>query len=273
VTGRRADPESILSRYLEEISGFPLLDPEEERALGRRIQEGDATALRRLVESNLRFVVSFAWRYRRAGVSLLDLVHEGNLGLMSAARRYDASRGNRFLSYASYYVKEAVVSALHRQSGALRIPARRVRLLSNLRRTLRQLERELQRRPSEEEIARESGLSESQVRWVLGRMGGDVSLDSVRDERELARLAGDGGGLEEQALRKSTIRALRASLAELSPRERRVISSRYGLGGRKVRTLQEIAREIHISAERVRQIEARVLDKLRESSRLVSRGP
>jgi len=264
---------SGLSRYLREISEFPLLDPEEERELGRRARLGDSAALRRLVEANLRFVVSIAWRYRRAGVSFLDLIHEGNLGLMAAARRYDPSRANRFVTYAAFFIREAVVAAVRRQSSAVPLPERRGKRLAKLRRTLASLEQELARVPSEAELARKSGLSEEQVRWFLSRMGGDLSLD-VPDgdaDRELAQPDPEGN-VEERAVRNSTFRALRTAIAGLSARERRVIAGRFGLGGRSPATLAAIARDIRVSAERVRQIEIRALQKLKDSPLLATRS-
>jgi RNA polymerase primary sigma factor len=272
VSPSRGERISGLSRYLRDISAFPLLDPESERELGRRARQGDSAALCRLVESNLRFVVSIAWRYRRAGVSFLDLIHEGNLGLMAASRRYDPSRSNRFLTYAAFFVREAVLAAVRRQASAVPLPERRGKLIAKLRRTLASLEQELARMPSEEELVRESGLSEVQVRWFLSRMGGDVSLDGTGEEtdRELAAREPEGT-LEEQAVRNSTFRALRAAMGGLSPRERRVIRGRFGLGGRPPLTLAGIAREIRVSTERVRQIEQRALQKLKDSPLLATR--
>lgn len=260
-----------LSRYLDEIARFPLLDPEAERALGRRIREGDGAALRSLVEANLRFVVSYASRFRGAELPLLDLIHEGNLGLMEAARRYDPSVANRFLSYAVFYVRESILNALSRHSGALALPRRPGQLLKALDETLRKLEGELQRVPSPSEIARESGLSEAQVRWLLARLRGDVSLDSDDGRRALRAARRDSpGGAEEDALRHSTLSALQAAVRELPPRERSVIVRRYGLNGSEPATLAAIGRTLDLSAERVRQIENAALGRLRSSRRLAS---
>jgi RNA polymerase primary sigma factor len=265
VTRPRGEGGKTLTRYLSEIARFPLLDPAEERELGRRIRAGDAAALRALVEANLRFVVSFASRFRGAALPLLDLVHEGNLGLMEAARRYDPSQANRFLSYAVFYVRDAILTALQRQSGAIRLPRRPGQLLAHLYETLRKLEGELRRPPSESEIARESGLSPDQVRWLLARLAGDVSLDSDAGKQAVRAAGGAVSAVEESVVRHSTLRALKQAVRALPPRERLVLARRYGLDGREPETLAALAGKLRISPERVRQIEAKALEKLRDA--------
>ena len=262
----REDPGGTLSRYLREISRFPLLDPDEERELGRSIRSGDAPALRTLVEANLRFVASLAWRYRQPDVSLLDLIHDGNLGLMAAARRYDPELPTRFLSYAVFYIRDAILSGIGRQAGALRLPRKPGQLLARVYASLRKLESELQRAPSEQEIARAAGLTEEQVRWFLARLRGDMSLDAA----EVLEPADTS--LEESVVRNSTLRALSAALSALPKRERAVITLRYGLAGADPATLKEIGRRMKISAERVRQIEQIALEKLRSSAFLDRRA-
>ncbi|HET9795487.1 MAG TPA: RNA polymerase sigma factor RpoD/SigA [Thermoanaerobaculia bacterium] len=266
MTRSRGEGGKTLTRYLADIARFPLLDPDEERELGRRIRAGDAAALRSLVEANLRFVVSYASRFRGAALPLLDLVHEGNLGLMEAARRYDPAQANRFLSYAVFYVRDAILTALQGQSGAIRLPRRPGQLLAHLYETLQKLEGELRRAPSESEIARESGLSPAQVRWLLARLAGDVSLDSDAGQ-EAVRAAAGGAvpAVEEAVVRHSTLRALKQAVRALPPRERLVLVHRYGLDGREPRTLATLAATLRISAERVRQIENKALEKLRSS--------
>ncbi len=265
---RLRDSSKTLSRYLAEISRFSLLDPDAERALGVRIRAGDGAALRALVEANLRFVVSYASRFRGSDVSLLDLIHEGNLGLMEAARRYDPSSRNRFLSYAVFYVREAILNALNRHAGALRLPRRPGQQLAHLDEALRKLEGELRRPPSESEIARESGLSEAQVRWFLARLRGDLSLDSDAGQQAVQaahRASAPVSSAEESALRHSTLRALKSAIRALSPRERLVLIRRYGLDGAEPATLRRLAEALKLSSERVRQIEGRALEKLRRS--------
>lgn len=266
MTRARGEGGKTLTRYLSEIARFPLLDPAEERELGRRIRRGEAAALRSLIEANLRFVVSYASRFRGAALPLLDLIHEGNLGLMDAARRYDPAQSNRFLSYAVFYVRDAILTALRRQSGALRLPRRPGQLLAHLYETLQKLEGELRRPPSEVEIARESGLSPQQVRWLLARLRGDVSLDSDAGQEAVdAAHRGLVPAAEEAAVRHSTLRALKQAVRALSPRERLVLVRRYGLDGREPETLRAIADALKISSERVRQIETKALEKLRSS--------
>lgn len=257
------EPVASLSRYLSEIGAFPLLSPEEERALAESARRGNPGALRGLVEANLRFVVSLASRYRAPGVSLSDLIHEGNLGLIAAARRFDPDRKVRFLTYASFFVKEAVVACLHRNTGALRLPPRRVRLLARVRRALGSLERDLRRLPSEEELAMETGLPVDEVRFFLSRILGDLSLEEASDQAPSS-----GRTLEESIVHRSVLRALQRALSDLSPRERRVLKARFGLGESDPRTLAEIAGELRLSIERVRQIEVAAISRLRSSSQL-----
>lgn len=193
---------------------------------------------------------------------------------MEAARRYDPSSGNRFLSYAVFYVREAVLTALNRQSGALRLPRKPGQQLAHLDEALRKLEGELRRRPSESEIARESGLSEAQVRWFLSRLRGDLSLDTdAGQEAVLAahRASAPANPAEENALRHSTLRALKAAIRALSPRERLVLIRRYGLDGGEPSTLRALAETLKLSSERIRQIEGRALEKLRQSDFLERR--
>jgi RNA polymerase primary sigma factor len=268
VTRPRGEGGKTLTRYLTDIARFPLLDPAEERELGRRIRAGDAAALRSLIESNLRFVVSYASRFRGAALPLLDLVHEGNLGLMAAARRYDPSQSNRFLSYAVFYVRDAILTALQGHSGAIRLPRRPGQLLAQVYETLRKLEGELRRAPSESEIARETGLSPTQVRRLLARLAGDVSLDSDAGQEAVRAAGGSVPALEEAVVRHSTLRALKRAVTALPPRERLVLVRRYGLDGREPRTLASLASALRISAERVRQIESKALERLRTSESL-----
>jgi RNA polymerase primary sigma factor len=277
----RNAPREILGQYLAEIARFSQLTAEEERELGRRIRAGDRSALRKLVESHLRFVVSYARRFQNPEVSFLDLIHEGNLGLIQAARRFDPERDNRFLTYAVWWIRQAIIQALQEQRGAMRLPPRRAHLLYRLRKSLDRLSRDLEREPSEEELARETGLSEQEVRDLLRQARSDISLDATIDGDDSFSLQDVlpqtmAPAADELLLRKSFEEAIHLALSSLTPREREVIRLRFGLDGNEPRTLQEIGVAMSISRERVRQIESRALARLRQSKlvrSLVSDAP
>jgi RNA polymerase primary sigma factor len=238
---RGNEDASALTAYLREIAKLPRLTPEEERALGERIQrDRDQGAVTRLVESNLRFVVSYAKRYRGFGVSILDLIHEGNLGLMEAARRYDPERNVKFITYAVWWVREAMVHVLADQTRAFSFPPK---LFASL------------------------------------RAGTDVSLnDPVAPgagdghPRELAEvLLQDGAAIEEEMIHQADVDELIEALGDLDGKEREVVRLRFGFDDDQEHTLQEIGDRLHLSRERVRQIETRAKDKLRRSEKLRSR--
>jgi RNA polymerase primary sigma factor len=265
-----------LQAYLRAIAKLPRLTPEDERELGRRIQhDGDETALRRLVEGNLRFVVNYAKRYRGLGVSFLDLIHEGNLGLIEAARRFDPERNVKFITYGVWWIRQALTHALSMQTRAFSLPQKLSGAAARLTREVADLTDQLERAPTSSEIAADMGVSEQDVAALLQLGARDVSLSD--------RKGGDGedGGpelgdllesptppLEDDLVRQSLIDRVRAALSELDEKEREVVSLRFGLDrDGEMRTLQEIGDRLHLSRERVRQIESRAKDKLRRSKR------
>jgi RNA polymerase primary sigma factor len=242
------DDSGTLSAYLREIAKLPRVTVDEERALGLRIREdGDETALRQLVEANLRFVVSYAKRYRGLGVSFLDLIHQGNLGLIEAARRFDPTRNVKFITYAVWWVRESMTHVLADQTRAFSFPPKMF----------------------------------SAMYRVPGG-GADVSLsDPVADGRDGNRdsrsrelgdtLAQDGApAIEETMIRQADLDELTAALDDLDGKEREVVRLRFGIGDDRPRTLQEIGDLLCLSRERVRQIESRAKEKLRRSARLRS---
>jgi len=275
---RAADGDSesdALRAYLRAIARLRRLTPEEERELGRRIRrDGDPEALRRLVESNLRFVVSYAKRYRGLGVSFLDLIHEGNLGLMEAARRFDPERNVKFITYAVWWIRQALMHALSRGSRAFSLPQKLSGAAARLTRGVAELTGQLARAPTSSEIAADMDLSEADVDALLQIAARDVSLSD--------RIEGDDGSgseladllespappFEDDLLRRSLVERVRAALGELDDKERHVVALRFGLDrDGEMRTLQEIGEHLHLSRERVRQIEARAKEKLRGSKR------
>jgi RNA polymerase primary sigma factor len=240
VSRRHAASESesgTLAAYLREIAKLPRLTVEEERDLGLRIQlDRDQAALSRLVESNLRFVVSFAKRYRGLGVSFLDLIHEGNLGLIEAARRFDASRNVKFISYAVWWIRQAMMQVLSDQTRAFSFPPK---LFATLR----------------------NGVEDVSLNEPIGRDGVRELGDTLVQEDVL---------IEEEMIHQADLGELADALLELDGKEREVVRLRFGLEDDEPRTLQEIGDRLHLSRERVRQIESRAKEKLRRSAKLRS---
>jgi RNA polymerase primary sigma factor len=275
---RGAGPESehdTLRAYLRAIARIPRLTPEEERELGRRIQqEGDEDALRRLVEANLRFVVSYAKRYRGMGVAFLDLIHEGNLGLMEAARRFDPDRNVKFITYAVWWVRQALMHALSQQARAFSLPPRLSGAAARLHRGVAALTEHLDRAPTTRELAHDLELSEGDVDALLLIGGRDLSLNDraggdEADGLEIGDLIESATPpIDDDLLRRSMVERVRAALGELGDKERQVVTLRFGLDrDGDMRTLQEIGDTLGLSRERVRQIEARAKSKLRGSKR------
>ncbi|HXB54978.1 MAG TPA: RNA polymerase sigma factor RpoD/SigA [Vicinamibacteria bacterium] len=259
-----------LNAYIREIAKFKPLSAEDEKVLGRRIQQGDQEALKRLVESNLRFVVSYAKRYRGLGLSFLDLIHEGSLGLMEAAKRFDPERNVKFISYAVWWVRQAIFHALSEHSRVFRLPQKLSGQVSKVERAREGLAVELERPPTTEELARKTELSEEQVKNLLLASGDDVSLSSAVGEDGSMEF---GDTLEQdtipsvelEMIRTSFEEQIQAMVAELEEKEREVIRMRFGLDGEEPRTLQEIGEALGLSRERIRQIESKAKEKLRRN--------
>jgi RNA polymerase primary sigma factor len=265
----QGDPEAaLLRRYLHEIGRFKQLTSEEERELGVRVQQGDAEALRRLVETNLRFVVAYAKRFRHSRVSLLDLINEGNIGLIQAAKKFDPDKNVKFITYAVWWIRQAILHALSEHGATFRLPQKQANVLYRLERSRQALGRELRRSPSEQELADELGINPEEVRLLLASNQNILSLNEpVGDEGE----AEFGDLLEqyvipdtdEQMVRRSFAETLREALGKLTEKERQILSMRFGLNDDNPRTLREIGDALGISRERVRQIENQALAKLR----------
>ena len=270
---QQGDPESgLLRRYLYEIGRFKRLTPEEERELGHRVQEdSDTEALRQLVEANLRFVVAYAKRFRHSRISLLDLINEGNIGLIQAAKKFDPDRNVKFITYAVWWIRQAILHALSEHGATFRLPQKQANLLYRLERSRQALGRELERPPSDRELAEELGMEQEEVRLLLSSNQNILSLNEPVDEEGEAEF---GDLLEqyvvpdtdEEILRQSFEQTLREALAKLSEKERQILSMRFGLGDDNPRTLREIGEALGISRERVRQIENQSLTKLRRGA-------
>lgn len=259
---------SSLDLYLREIAGHPILEREEEVRLAEAIREGDEGALNRLVASNLRFAVTVAKRYRNHGVAFADLVNEGNLGLMRAARRFDETKGVRFISYAVWWIRQAMMQAIAEQSRIVRVPVGRMDEANKVVRASRRLSQQLGRRATPEEVGIEVGLSPEAVQRALGMQGGYISLDAPVPDTEdtsMLELIPDREGEEpdERTQREALREVLEASLMHLPEREARILKMYFGLDGHEAHTLEQIGRKFSVSRERIRQIKDRALVRLR----------
>jgi len=268
---RRASSET-LKKYLQEISRLNRVTPQEEKDLGRQIQGGDDDALRILVEANLRFVVSFAKKYRGCGLSFLDLINEGNIGLIEAAKRFDPNKNVKFITYAVWWVRQSIIHALSDQSGAFRLPQKQANLLYRIGKTISKLTIQLQRNPTVEQIAEVMKVTPNEVTSLLQVSDDNVSLSTVIDEEHDFHLADK---LEQKmmpsadsVLMKSSMKThLTRALEELDAKEEKVIKLRFGLGGAEPKTLKDIGGMMGLSRERIRQIEAQALQKLNRSQK------
>lgn len=267
--------DDALQAYLRALAKLPRLTADDERELGRRIRNGDADALRRLVEGNLRFVVSYAKRFRGLGVPFLDLIHEGNLGLMEAARRFDPERNVKFITYAVWWVRQAIMHALSGQVRAFSLPQKLSGVAARFGREVAELSDQLERAPTRSEIAADLDISEADVD-ALRRIGSsDLSLnqpigDDDGDSPELGDMLEQASEppIDEALIHEATVERVRDALTELEDKEREVVTLRYGLDrDGEPRTLQEVGDTLGLSRERIRQIESRAKDRLRRSKR------
>jgi RNA polymerase primary sigma factor len=261
-----------LKKYLREISRLSRVTAAEERVLGKKIQGGDQLALRRLVEANLRFVVSYAKRYRGCGLSFLDLINEGNIGLIEAAKRFDPEKKVKFITYAVWWVRQAIIHALSDQSGAFRLPQKQANLLYRIGKAQATLRNKLRRTPSAEEIAKKMEVTVKEVTNLLQVADDNISLSAVIDEEHEFHLSDkleqDIIPAADLVLLKSSLKIhLRGALDELDAKEERVIRQRFGLDGADPKTLKEIGEMMNLSRERIRQIEAQALEKLNRSQK------
>jgi len=262
----------ILKRYLREISRINKLTAEEEVTLGRQIQAGDQKALTHMVEANLRFVVSFAKRYRGAGLSFLDLINEGNLGLIEAAKRFDPGRKVKFVTYAVWWIRQSIISAIAEKGGSFRLPQKQANLLYKLGKNVSDLSLKLQRNPTADEIADRMNISEDEVLFLQGFSRENISLNTIVDDNHDFQL---WQRIEQDTIPSAHLQVIKSSLehhisgllSELTEKEATVITLRFGLSGGEPQTLKEIGHHLSLSRERIRQIEYKAMEKLRRSQR------
>ena len=257
--------DEALSAYFRRIVNIPLLTKAEELRLAKQIQKRDEKALKKLVEANLRFVVKVALQYQGYGLSLLDLINEGNLGVLEAARRFSPEYNVKFITYAVWWIRQAIMQALGRASGALRFPARKIRLASKLR-SLR--EEKLQQEgvePTDEELGRELNLTQAEVEELLQTNRPQASLEEIQKREEGRELIVGRERVppaDDELVRKAFAEEMERLLNGLGPRERMIIELRYGLRGGEPMTLEEVGKRFRLSRERIRQVEERAKKKL-----------
>ena len=271
ITNRRES--HTLEKYFTEVSNVPMITPDEEVELAQRIREGDELALEKLVKANLRFVVSVAKQYQNRSLPLNDLINEGNLGLIKAAKKFDETKGFKFISYAVWWIRQSIMQALAEQSRIVRLPMNKSGAINQIRRAYAELEQKFEREPTEEELADILEMKPNEVRNTLGAEVKQMSMDAPFGEDESGSLLDvlenettgptDGELVFNDSLKVETLRAL----STLTAREREVIMMSFGIGHDNPYTLEEIGDAMGLTRERVRQIREKALQKLREPSK------
>jgi RNA polymerase primary sigma factor len=259
----------ILDLYLHEVSKSPLLTAAQEIVIARRIQKGDEAAMQELVTKNLRFVISVAKKYQNRGLPLVDLIGEGNVGLLTAARKFDPDHGVKFISYAVWWIRQSILAAIARHGRTVRVPLNRTADLSRIVRVSETLRQELGREPTAEELAESVGLSVEMVQSLAALNTAEVRLDGPMaqdgDRSQIERFVAEGyGDAEAEAMERFLTEEVEAALRTLAPRDAKVLRLYFGLDGDREHTLEEIGVLFGITRERVRQLRDRALKKLRE---------
>jgi len=261
-----------LDKYLQEIGKVELISPEEEVVLARRIRSGDIAALKKLVNANLRFVVSVAKQYQNQGISLPDMINEGNLGLMKAAQRFDETRGFKFISYAVWWIRQAILQALAEQSRIVRLPVNKIGSINKINRAFARLEQVYEREPSSQEIAEMLEMIAEDVKDAIKTNGRTVSMDapiSAEEDNNMYDLlqSTDTPSPDKNLINESLAYEIERALNTLSPRESKVLKLYFGLGMKHPYTLEEIGEELILTRERVRQIKEKAIRKIQFTAR------
>lgn len=267
--------DSSLDKYLHDISRISMVSPDEEVELSRRIRSGDQEALEKLVNANLRFVVSVAKQYQNQGIGLADLINEGNMGLMKAAMRFDETKGFKFISYAVWWIRQSILQAISEQARLVRIPMNKIGSINKINRAAARLEQAFEREPTDSEIAEELQLETRDVEKLDRGTGRHISLDAPLGQQD------DGGTLydvisnndnpfpDRILISESLKKDIESSLAALSPREAAIIRMYYGLGGEEAKTLIEIGEAFGLTQERVRQVKDKAIKRLRSTRSVI----
>ena len=261
-----------LDKYLQEIGKVDLITAEEEVELAQRIKAGDQIALEKLTKANLRFVVSVAKQYQNQGLTLPDLINEGNLGLIKAAQRFDETRGFKFISYAVWWIRQSILQALAEQSRIVRLPLNKIGSINKINKTYAFLEQAHERAPSAEEIAKELDMTINDVKESLNNSGRHVSMDAPLVEGEDSNLydvlnSGESPNPDRVLLHESLRTEIERALETLTPREADVVRLYFGLGDQHAMTLEEIGETFDLTRERVRQIKEKAIRRLKHTSR------
>jgi RNA polymerase primary sigma factor len=261
-----------LDKYLQDIGKEELITAEEEVALAKRIKQGDQIALEKLCKANLRFVVSVAKQYQNQGLSLPDLINEGNLGLIKAAKRFDETRGFKFISYAVWWIRQSILQALAEQSRIVRLPLNQVGSLNRIRKEASKLEQKFERPPLHDEIAKSMEMPEDKVDSTMKISTKYVSMDAPLAQDEDSKfldvyVSDDAITTDEHLMHESLTREIQRSLSTLSEKERDVVSLYYGIGQNHGLTLEEIGAKFDLTRERVRQIKEKAIRRLKHTSR------
>lgn len=261
-----------LDKYLQDICSEELLTPEQEVQLAQRIKQGDQAALERLTKANLRFVVSVAKQYQNQGLSLPDLINEGNVGLIKAAKRFDETRGFKFISYAVWWIRQSILQAIAENSRIVRLPSNQLGALNKLKKEIAKLEQQLERPPSEEELAEILDIPEDKIKAIMGISGRHVSIDAPLASDEDVNFVDvlpneDTPPTDDKLMQESLSQEIERSLSTLTPYEREVIKMYYGIGMPHPLSLDEIAMKFNLTRERVRQIKEKGIKRLKTSSK------
>ncbi len=261
-----------LDKYLQEIGKVELITADEEVILAQKIRSGDKVALEKLIKANLRFVVSVSKQYQNQGLSLPDLINEGNLGLMKAAKRYDETRGFKFISYAVWWIRQSILQALAEQSRIVRLPLNKIGSINKINKTYAYLEQTHERVPSAEEIAKELDMSVNDVKESMKNSGRHISMDAPLVEGEDSNLydvlrSGESPNPDKELMHESLKTEIERALETLTPREADVIRLYFGLGENYPMTLEEIGETFELTRERVRQIKEKAIRRLKHTSR------
>ena len=261
-----------LDKYLQEIGKVGLISADEEVELAQKIKAGDQRALDKLTKANLRFVVSVAKQYQNQGLTLPDLINEGNLGLIKAAQRFDETRGFKFISYAVWWIRQSILQALAEQSRIVRLPLNKIGSINKINKKYAELEQLNERAPSAEEIAQELDMTEEDVKESLKNSGRHISMDAPLVEGEDSNLydvlkSGESPNPDRELMNESLRIEIERALQTLTPREADVIRLYFGLGGQHTMTLEEIGETFDLTRERVRQIKEKAIRRLKHTSR------